>query len=69
MSTSSELLYHPARAFYTLVTIHGKLHLVIRRGRKWEIDDAYHSINELLDYGLVNDEAVLMWIAKNPAPD
>lgn len=68
MSTSSELLYHPARAFYTLVTIHGKLQLAIRRGRKWELDDTCRSINELLDYGLVNDEAVLMWIAKNPNP-
>lgn len=68
MSTSSALLYHPSARFYTLVTINGKLQIAIRQGKNWEFDKTCDSINELLDYGLINDESILMWIAKNPNP-
>lgn len=52
--------------YYSIRVINGKERLAHWNGEHWVLDDTCHSVNELLDYGLVNRESLVGWIQMMP---
>lgn len=53
--------------YYSIRLVNGIERLAHWDGQQWLLDDTCRSVNELLDYGLVNRESLQDWINLAPA--
>jgi hypothetical protein len=51
---------------YSVREVNGRPGLAFWNGEMWELDETCVSVNELLEYGLVDREALLGWIQMMP---